>query len=425
MSLDAVSSSPTELSVVDAAVQAAAASLDWSAAEEDAARAIASGDDWEVADSRRRETEATAVEERNALVSNETRDSEDDRLLSAAPFASGAGNRDDAAALRSAAAAAPRVRAVIEGGACILTITLIWVGAGELSQSLYADAPAPFLLTYVNVSEFMVLLPLAALRERLCGAGAESDWRAAARAAARIAPLWFIAQCSFNAALLATSVGSATALSATDAAFALMLHFAATRGFSGVSRSTFAGVFLVTLGALIVGAADSGRGGGGESWRPVGDALALFSAFCYAAYSRAVKAALPLEGNTSMLVFFGFVGLFTAVALAPAAVAVAWMGWEDTKAVWAGGDHAHAILAAALIKGLVDNVLSDLLWARAIQVTSAMFTTVGLSLTIPLAVAADALMRGLVPSPSGAVGALAIFMGFLFAAVGEASESNK
>jgi hypothetical protein len=41
----------------------------------------------------------------------------------------------------------------------------------------------------------------------------------------------------------------------------------------------------------------------------------------------------------------------------------------------------------SLLKGLLDNVLSDLLWARAVTLTSPAFAAVGLALTLPPAVA--------------------------------------
>ena len=45
-----------------------------------------------------------------------------------------------------------------------------------------------------------------------------------------------------------------------------------------------------------------------------------------------------------------------------------------------------------LLKGLVDNVLSDYLWAKAVLLTSPTVATVGLSLTIPMAIASELLL---------------------------------
>ena len=50
------------------------------------------------------------------------------------------------------------------------------------------------------------------------------------------------------------------------------------------------------------------------------------------------------------------------------------------------------VLCLIVLKGLVDNVLSDYLWARAVLLTSPSVATVGLSLTIPMAIASELLL---------------------------------
>ena len=43
-------------------------------------------------------------------------------------------------------------------------------------------------------------------------------------------------------------------------------------------------------------------------------------------------------------------------------------------------------------KGLFDNVLSDYLWAQAVLLTSPAVATVGMSLTVPLAIVSEAIL---------------------------------
>ena len=50
------------------------------------------------------------------------------------------------------------------------------------------------------------------------------------------------------------------------------------------------------------------------------------------------------------------------------------------------------VLGLIVLKGLLDNVLSDYLWARAVLLTSPAVATVGLSLTIPMAIASELLL---------------------------------
>ena len=75
-----------------------------------------------------------------------------------------------------------------------------------------------------------------------------------------------------------------------------------------------------------------------------------------------------------------------------------------------------------LAKGLMDNVLADWLWARAVLLTSPTAATVGLSLTVPLAFAADA-TQGAAPGQRAAAwaaaGAAAVCLGVVLVAVDE------
>ena len=349
-------------------------------------------------------------------------------------------------------------------------VASIWVAAGELAQFIFSDMGLrePTFLTYLNVSEFVLLLPLAALRERLgpngawegaCGGrlsrlGAPpSNWRAAARAGALVCPLWFLAQGSYNAALVFTSVGASTALSATSSLFTFFLALCACAAASGgaplPSRLTGCGVLCTVAGALLVGAGDGGGGGssvGGAAW--VGDALSVFSAAMYAGYSVAVKRLVPRGGAgaggggassssgssssaaarsappplpVSMLVFFGFLGLSTSLGLMPLVAGLHVAGVEDLGALLSQ-PHLLPLLSLILLKGLLDNVLSDLLWARAIQLTSPTFASTGLALTIPLSLLADGLVRGASPSGATAGGAALIFAGFVASGLGENAE---
>jgi len=74
------------------------------------------------------------------------------------------------------------------------------------------------------------------------------------------------------------------------------------------------------------------------------------------------------------------------------------------------------VFLALIAKGLFDNVLADYLWARAVVLTSPSLASVGLSLTIPLAVASDAArLPGSDPIQGGAgmvIGGLLVLAGF-------------
>lgn len=65
-----------------------------------------------------------------------------------------------------------------------------------------------------------------------------------------------------------------------------------------------------------------------------------------------------------------------------------------------------------LLSGFVDNVISDLLWAKSIVLTSPTVATVGLSITIPLAMVSDFLIFSDVPSAKSFSGASLVILGF-------------
>jgi hypothetical protein len=118
--------------------------------------------------------------------------------------------------------------------------------------------------------------------------------------------------------------------------------------------------------------------------------------------------ATPKPRRVSMSVFFGWLGLFNAALAAPVVGGLAWAGWERPAAF-----ATPSFMGLVLLKGLLDNVISDVLWARAVVLTSPTLATVALSLTIPLAIVADAL-TGSAPPPGRlmSVGSLAVVAGF-------------
>lgn len=64
-----------------------------------------------------------------------------------------------------------------------------------------------------------------------------------------------------------------------------------------------------------------------------------------------------------------------------------------------------------LFAGLLDNVLSDYLWAKALLLTTPTAATAGLNIQIPIAAVVDS-VRGMVPSPLRVLGAAAVLVGF-------------
>jgi hypothetical protein len=65
------------------------------------------------------------------------------------------------------------------------------------------------------------------------------------------------------------------------------------------------------------------------------------------------------------------VGAFNAVALLPVVLAMHYTGYEDLSTI------TFKVLGLIVVKGIFDNVISDMMWARAIMLTSPTIATVG------------------------------------------------
>jgi solute carrier family 35, member F5 len=73
--------------------------------------------------------------------------------------------------------------------------------------------------------------------------------------------------------------------------------------------------------------------------------------------------------------------------------------------------NASNIWSIALFAGLLDNVLSDYLWAKAILLTTTTVATAGLTIQVPIAAIVDTL-TGHAPHLLNYIGAAAVLVGF-------------
>ena len=166
-------------------------------------------------------------------------------------------------------------------------------------------------------------------------------------------------------------------------------------------------------------AAAAGGGGGGSSAASsaLGDALALASAVCYAGYSVALARALRARAAPGVDLVLGCIGALALVALTPLVVTLHLARVEDLAAV------TPAFVGIVLAKGLLDNVLCGVLWAKAVALGGPTLATVALSLTVPLAVVSDAvLLQGRPPGALLSAGCGLTVAGFVAAAFAAPAE---
>ncbi|XP_052160647.1 uncharacterized vacuolar membrane protein YML018C [Oryza glaberrima] len=239
---------------------------------------------------------------------------------------------------------------------------------------------------------------------------AKGRWTRArvARVSMVVCPFWFLAQLTFNLSLRYTTVTSNTILSSTSSLFTFLVALV----FLG---ETFTWLKLISVllcmgGTIIVSLADSGSTANTIATNPLlGDVLSIVSAGLYAVYITLIRKKLPDEkegqGEVSMAQFLGFLGLFNMLFFFPVALFLNFTKLEPFhRLTW---EQVGLIVG----KGLLDNVLSDYLWAKAILLTTTTVATAGLTIQVPIAAIVDTL-TGHAPHLLDYIGAAAVLVGF-------------
>ncbi|GFZ42497.1 hypothetical protein JCM24511_00212 [Saitozyma sp. JCM 24511] len=225
--------------------------------------------------------------------------------------------------------------------------------------------------------------------------------RETAEVAAWWSAVWFVANWAVNASLAWTSVASVTILSSTSGKWESMageeertlmgvgfftLALGRVCGVESLTRTKVFAVVASFLGVLLVTRSDSTITTSAADTSPdlpshpiLGDLAALLSASFYAVYVVFLKVRVKDEERADMQLMLGFAGLFNIVCLIPVFPLLHWLGWETfelppTRDAW----------TICLINMCI-TLSSDYLYVLAMLKTTPMLVTIGLSLTIPLA----------------------------------------
>ncbi|XP_016432713.1 thiamine-repressible mitochondrial transport protein THI74 [Nicotiana tabacum] len=242
------------------------------------------------------------------------------------------------------------------------------------------------------------------------GLDAKGRWTRSrvAKVSLLICPFWFLAQLTFNLSLKYTTVTSNTILSSSSSLFTFLVSLV----FLGeiFSWVKLISVLLCMGGTIIVSLGDSKSGSSKVASNPVlGDILALLSSAFYAVYITLIRKKLPDDdgksGHASMAQFLGFLGLFNLLIFLPIPLVLNFANLEPFNTL------TWKQLGLIVGKGMFDNVLSDLLWAKAILLTSTTVATAGLTIQVPLAAIVDTL-TGNAPPILDYIGAAAVMVGF-------------
>ncbi|KAJ4463086.1 putative Solute carrier family 35 member F5 [Paratrimastix pyriformis] len=200
------------------------------------------------------------------------------------------------------------------------------------------------------------------------------------------AMLWFLQNWTFNISLDLTSVSSNSIISASGGLWAFLLSLLMLR--ERFSWFKLAGVLLCLGGVVVITLTDTGGGGGGPAPTLWGDVLALVSAITFGLYSVLLRKLLGDEKNVPMMLLFGLIGMWNMVLLWPMFLLLHYTGLEPFALP------GWATLGYLLLNGVCSSLLSDWLWSLSVFYTSATASSVGLSLSIPLAMLGDFLFHG-------------------------------
>ncbi|GAA5860027.1 hypothetical protein JCM1840_001846 [Sporobolomyces johnsonii] len=254
--------------------------------------------------------------------------------------------------------------------------------------------------------------------------------RETAKLALLFCGLWFAANWAMNAALGYTSVSSTTILASMSGFFTLAAG--ACVGVESFTAGKLISVVLSIVGVAVVSLTDSklsppisdptsppsSFSHPAYSSPLLGDFLALLSAVAYAAYVLLLKVRIRSEARVSMTLFFGWVGLWNILLLWPMGVLLDWAGVETFEL-----PKGKALWASLLINASITFV-SDALYLRAMLLTSPLAVTLGLSLTIPLAMLGD-LYRSAPVSLASLVGGALVLGSFVANGVLDLKEAEQ
>ncbi|KAI3654632.1 hypothetical protein MP228_000012 [Amoeboaphelidium protococcarum] len=338
----------------------------------------------------------------------------------------------------------------------LLAVVALWTGANYTMKFVFADSEfmKPFMLTYINTSSFTLYLLIRVIGQLIqkvhrllyddhgaryqqmmespdqFGSGDNLQVTLGVRDTMKLSLqfciLWFLANFCSNAALIYTNVASSTIISSTSSVWTLIIgSLGRTEKFTYVN---LLGVLICFAGVLCVSLSDasapsSGHNDGGDhipdaaaavdggpvqtnDWR--GNILALLGAMFYGLYITLLRLKIKDDVKVEMTLFFGLVGLFNIICLWPLFIVFHYSGFEQfqlppTSTIW----------LALCLNALLGTCLSELLWLKSMLYTSPLVSTLGLSLTIPVALLIDTFLKDISLSALYLVGGLMVVGGFV------------
>lgn len=227
--------------------------------------------------------------------------------------------------------------------------------------------------------------------------------------------LWFSANLVTNASLSYTSVASQTILSTTSSFFTLLIGY--LYSIEKINQNKILGIVLSFTGVIIVtkidAASEVSDPASNNNWLIIwGNLLALSGALIYGIYTILLKFRIRIKGSTkernlNTHLFFGFVGIYCVLGLWPVIIILHLTKVETFELPPSG-----YIISLLSINAFI-TFISDFCWCKAVLLTSPLTVTVGLSMTIPLAMVGDWILKGFDVHAWYVFGAVIVTLGFL------------
>ncbi|KAF2072948.1 hypothetical protein CYY_005741 [Polysphondylium violaceum] len=352
-----------------------------------------------------------------------------------------------------------QLRRHIIGTICILAVVFLWVFSGVMTQIIFTeeDYNKPFFLTYFATSIFTFYLlgfgikwrtwlsiPFSRKQQKQQTSQIESyqslnnsdnvniesnqeqhsrtkvmdpvtgivknqyhfTIKEILKISLCLCPIWFCANYTYNLSLSRTSVSTNTILSTLSGLFSLFLSVAFKVDKFSIEKLLAA---LITLSGIIMVSYSSLDKSNNGNDTVLGDGLAVVGAFFYGLYGVLIKKLVISEEYLPMPMLLGFLGLFNFLFLWPLFIVFNLVSFEVFQLP------SWRVFLFLVFNGLFGSFLSDLLDSYSVVMTSPMINSIGLSLSIPLAMISDFVRSHRSFGPLYIVGSIFVVFGFILA----------
>lgn len=312
-------------------------------------------------------------------------------------------------------------------------VVVSWVVSSFITGKVLEQYNRPFLLTYINMSALVMYLPIHYLmrvskknEEQL--SLLEKDEEGYGSTPQEIedpgnivvycfifSVLWFAANFFTNSSLLFTSVASQTLLCSTSSFFTLAIG--CVIGVELFSHRKLLGLFFSLIGVCLVTTSDLHSATGAEAAAQksmastlTGDSFALIGAVVYGSYTILFKYKEKLVSRYDMNLVFGLIGLCTLTTMWP----TYFLYQRFINPLETLDFPPSTTVLMLILSNCLLSFVSNYCWAKSVMLLdSPLVVTMGLTMTIPIAMLGDMIFNGKPFSLHYVFGAFYIMQGFV------------